>query len=472
MFVDADKVTPRVNDAHVLVRRMAVKALAALGDTNEVSAIEAALTDSESSVRMAATASLATLNGPQSVNAIFSSLEQDDYFQFKNACVDTLSIIAGVSDVNSRMNSGSQAIREVGARTLYSLGKNPAYTDDVYTILRNRMIDVDEANEVRYWAIYGQTALRTWFDTTQRNQLISDLMTIANSNEPAIVQLKAIGDLAYMKSDMSPTQITDAVNDLIELFATYGDSCTRNDAAYGWRVIGNTLIVLGAEGTNALAEIMDPQVNSVTATASSEYASHPASLCVNKSGLDYGKHTWNHTEMWLSINQAAHWLKFEFDTTYKLEKMQLWNYNQAPPYNNRGIRHATIEYSTNGTSWTTLDSDYEFSKAPGFNGYEHADDVWFNGVPAKYVKITPHAVNGNWGYDQQVGVSEVIFNVDPADPNYPTDSWLPWLAYQVLYEKQQTHTQNGEGFNLVTEANDVRDHGRYSPSDFPGYRSW
>jgi len=477
----AANVAPLVSDSHVLVRRMAVKALAALGDTNEVSAIEEALSDSESSVRMAAAASL-ELSGPNSVSDIFSALEQDEYFQFKNACVNTLGVIASVSDVNNRMNSTSQTVREVCVRTLYCLGKTPADTNDAYTILRNRTIDIEETNEVRYWALFGQIGLITWFNDTQKSQLITDLTAIiADANEPPIVQLEAINGLVYMKNYMSSSQITNTVNDLKEIFTTYGDGCTRNDAAYGWRVVGNTLIALGAEGTKALSLIMDTEVNSVTATASSE-SYHMASLCVNGSGLSYGKHTWNHLDMWLSEDANVHWLKFEFDGTYKLEKMQFWNYNQATPYNKRGIRHATIDYSTNGTNWTTLDSDYEFSKAPGLNNYEHADDVWFNGVSAKYVKITPHAIDpndpdnpnsGSWGYgNKQVGVSEVIFNIDPDDPNYPTDSWLPWLAYQVLYEKQQTQTQDSNGLNLVTEANDIRDHGRYSPSSFPGYRSW
>ena len=52
-----------------------------------------------------------------------------------------------------------------------------------------------------------------------------------------------------------------------------------------------------------------------------------------------------------------------------------------------------MEYSFNGTDWTSL-GDRQFAQAPGEEGYAHDTTVDFEGVAAKYVRLT---ANSNWG---------------------------------------------------------------------------
>ena len=168
----------------------------------------------------------------------------------------------------------------------------------------------------------------------------------------------------------------------------------------------------------------------VSATADSMYidaatGTRPVNT-INRSGMSVfagtDVHNYTYTNMWLSAAGTAnqHWIMWTFDQSYHIDTMNVWNYDQGGMAE-RGIRHTTIEYSLNGTSWTTLYADYELAKAPMQSNYVCNNFIDFNGVIAKYVRFTAHAIttgtdSGNWGaVDGKVGLSEVEFIVpEPA----------------------------------------------------------
>jgi hypothetical protein len=151
--------------------------------------------------------------------------------------------------------------------------------------------------------------------------------------------------------------------------------------------------------------------NDITATASSAHAADTGpENTINGSGLDDNDlHSNEETDMWLSSTEAlGAWIEYEFDKIYKLHQMWVWNSNQViEPLLGFGLKDVTIEYSTNGTDYTTLGTTHEFARAPGADGYEHNTTVDLSGVVAKYVRLT---ANSNWGgIMPQYGLSEVRF---------------------------------------------------------------
>lgn len=116
------------------------------------------------------------------------------------------------------------------------------------------------------------------------------------------------------------------------------------------------------------------------------------------------------TNMWLSADNIVNtdnWIGFDLGGTYMLGEMYVWNYNEKNQ-SKRGIKNATVEYSTDGTNWTTLGGSghtYQFSQALGTTVTQYATNlvdggiVDFGGVSVKYVRITPNADigDGNWG---------------------------------------------------------------------------
>jgi hypothetical protein len=124
--------------------------------------------------------------------------------------------------------------------------------------------------------------------------------------------------------------------------------------------------------------------------------------------------------MWLSSRDGEQptWIQYEFDKVYKIHQMLVWNYNDGlEPLIGLGLKNVTIEYSVNGTDYTTLGTAYEFAQAPGENDYAHNTAIEFDNTQAKYVRLT---ANSNWGgIITQYGLSEVRFLRIPVRARIP-----------------------------------------------------
>jgi len=169
-------------------------------------------------------------------------------------------------------------------------------------------------------------------------------------------------------------------------------------------------------------ELFSYPVENITATASSVLqADTGPENTVNGSGLDANDlHSIEKTDMWVSSAAGPQptWIQYEFDKVYKLHQMWVWNFNQDfESLVGFGLKDVTIEHSTNGTDWTTLNGVPEFARAQGAYGYAHNTTVDFGGTAARYVRLT---ANSNWGgILNQYGLSEVRFLYIPVSARKP-----------------------------------------------------
>ena len=163
-------------------------------------------------------------------------------------------------------------------------------------------------------------------------------------------------------------------------------------------------------------------IENITATASSSEANQGPENTVNDSGLDESGllHDKAAESMWLSSSTGPQptWIEFEFDRVYRLHEMWVWNSNEnLEALIGLGCRDVTIEYSDNGTDYTTLGTTHEFARAPAASGYAHNTTVDLTGVAAKFIRLT---VNSNWGgLFPQYGLSEVRFFSIPVQAREP-----------------------------------------------------
>ncbi len=160
-------------------------------------------------------------------------------------------------------------------------------------------------------------------------------------------------------------------------------------------------------------------ITSITATASS--AARPTWDRRTPStvpGLnDNDQHSTELKQMWMSAGVKPNWIQYEFDKVYKLDELWVWNSNQMiEPFIGFGAKTVTIEYSTDGETWTALEDVPEFAKATGTATYTANTTVDFGGVMAKFVKLT---INATWGGLPQTGLSEVRFLYIPVQAREP-----------------------------------------------------
>jgi len=227
--IAAGEVAALADDEHLLVRRRAMHALAALGDATQLSIIERALGDPESCVRIAAAASLGELHRPESAQAMLDALAADDGFQLKQACVDSLGAMgeAALPALAAALSSEHVAAREVSVRALYIIGRDGP-TAAVREPLRRAMLDASEDDVVRWWAVEGLVGLRLKVTDADREQLAGDLIGLLEGS-PRMVQQHAAWGLGYMASCVSAETAGRSLAGLERLMRAFGDAdaCLR-----------------------------------------------------------------------------------------------------------------------------------------------------------------------------------------------------------------------------------------------------
>jgi len=182
--------------------------------------------------------------------------------------------------------------------------------------------------------------------------------------------------------------------------------------SYYWRVdlvsAGAAPVIYKGAVLDFTTEAFAYPIKSIRATASTAAVGCGPERTVDGSGLDKNDgHSIDQKDMWWSTGLAPNWIQYEFDRVYHLHELWVWNFNSAlEPFMGFGARTVKIEYSIDGTTWTPLSGVPEFAQAPGQPGYAANTTVRFDGVAAKFVKLT---IEKNWGVTPQTGLSEVRF---------------------------------------------------------------
>jgi hypothetical protein len=212
-------------------------------------------------------------------------------------------------------------------------------------------------------------------------------------------------------------------------------------------------------------------ITNVTAVASSENTPDMgAGKTVDGSGLDGDLHSVEPTDMWLSnvIGEQPTWIQYQFDKSYNLGEMWIWNSNQLlEPVIGFGVKDVTIEISEDGENWTAV-GDFEIPRAAGQPDAAHDATVDLTGAIAEFVRLT---VNSGWGgIVPQYGLSEVRFFYVPVEASDPLpadggsdvglDVTLSWrsgreaAAHEVYFSSDKAAVEDGTAPAVtVTEGN-------------------
>jgi hypothetical protein len=199
-------------------------------------------------------------------------------------------------------------------------------------------------------------------------------------------------------------------------------------------------------------------VQPVGATASSAQNDMGPEKTIDGSGMTGDLHGTEPTTMWMSMVAPTHWIQYEFDKAYHFHDLKVWNSNQLlEGLIGFGAKSVTIEYSTDGTTWTALANVPEFARAPGSEAYAANTTVDLAGIQARFIKLT---ITANWGgVAPQTGLAEVRFTYTPIQAfapqpaasatGVPVDATLTWrpgreaTSHQVYFGTDPNAVANG-----------------------------
>jgi hypothetical protein len=132
----------------------------------------------------------------------------------------------------------------------------------------------------------------------------------------------------------------------------------------------------------------------------------------------YPSHSTSSNDMWRTLKPSDGQpivganVQFELGDSYDLFGFHLWNYNEywSGGESNRGIKIATVEYSTdNGTNWISL-GDMTFAQASGLSSYT-GEDYSFASTLIGVTDVRFTVVENHGG--DRVGLSEIRFAAVP-----------------------------------------------------------
>ncbi len=119
------------------------------------------------------------------------------------------------------------------------------------------------------------------------------------------------------------------------------------------------------------------------------------------------------------------WIKYDFGDIYKFNGTRVWNYNVLNE-TTKGFKTVVVDYSTDGTTWQPLGTNYTWQQAPGLSDYSGFVGPNFNDSKARYILIS--AID-TWG-DACAGFSKMTFDASLCGANGTTcDDQDPLTVY-------------------------------------------
>lgn len=249
-----------VGDPDMYVRRIALRTIAQHKVRETSAAVEKALHDPENTVRCLAALALAETSEGESMKTLLThAFDPESTFQFNSRAVPQAlkkwaSTEPGAKALKKllvpRLRDESPQTREM---TLYyfSVIGAPA-TPEVERSLTEIALN-DEGEYSRELALAN---LSSSFGAIPA--VAQTFRTVMQQDKSHAVQLRAATLFASMHSRLplhDPGRAK-ALAEAVDFFRQYGDGSKRSDRAWGWRVLGNSLLQFGPEGEAALKTLM------------------------------------------------------------------------------------------------------------------------------------------------------------------------------------------------------------------------
>lgn len=250
-----DQVRLLLNDSNLLVRRMAIQAIAKTGDPQAIPLLEDAMFDESNTIRTAAVYALQNLHDSGTPQRILDAMAQNGNPTFLELAKNTL-VEFGAQNMellltNAIRNHPNVDVRRLAARTLWSFGAAGPHTARMLQAINIGMTDSDPY--VRFYAAAHAAHI------SPDDNSIGKLMDAARSTD-SVVAIRAADSLGelfhYGFSSIQPHRQS-MLDTLSGQFVRYGGSAAAgSNTDWGYEPVGRAMLQAGDDGKAKLREFM------------------------------------------------------------------------------------------------------------------------------------------------------------------------------------------------------------------------
>lgn len=253
------------SDTDIYVRRTALRTIAKHKVEGVSAAVLKALHDSENTISCLAAIALGESNNLEDMHTLLvAAFNPQSTFQFNTRAVpQALKRFAATEPGGTtlkklllpRLRDTSPKIREL-TLYYYTLIGAPA-TPEVELALTEIALH-DDGEYARELAVAN---LSSSFGAV--TSVAQTIRTVMQTDPADAVQVRAATLFAAMHARLPKTDAgrNTALAEVVGFFRQYGDGCERTDRAWGWRLLGNSLLGFGQDGETALKALLADATN-------------------------------------------------------------------------------------------------------------------------------------------------------------------------------------------------------------------
>ena len=231
-----------------MVRRQAANTIGALKLQAGVAALEeAAVNDPEGSVKAMVFDALGKVNSPNSVAAMAQGFARVNTFPARMALRNALAAMGPErhADVARTYDTEDDYFRTVLLQSFSRRNGTPVYLE----VLKRAIEDPNE--KVRWWAAFA-------FAYNSFRPENVEILIKALDDSSGAVQSRATSTLKGRIANLPEEMKKRVFDKLLARYQEFGAGCSRSDADWGWRPIGETIRDdFGDKGINALLDILN-----------------------------------------------------------------------------------------------------------------------------------------------------------------------------------------------------------------------
>ncbi len=248
-----EEMAPLVRSNNLIERRMALRALGLSKSPGALALIEPALADEENGVRCSAALALGDLRDVHALHPLIESLEKHGNHMLVECVIIALRRLqpTPLDELAEVVKTSPDAtLRMAAMRALI-----PFATLAQMPVIRKAMDDKDR------FTAYAATEAMANIRKTNGNMfpLIEQL-----TNHDTALAARAAVSLGVLGASSEPGLIShrqDMLAALTEDFERFSTGCTRADADWGWRPVGNAIRAFGEAGEAVLRKLRDQRLD-------------------------------------------------------------------------------------------------------------------------------------------------------------------------------------------------------------------